>query len=143
MDQRADDDSDASELIPTGKVMNFSQFWEEQESQEPRLSNADDEDFGFISTVQSNITMTTSKILFKELSNIAFAGLIGYAGRTRSKEESIKEFSQEVSDYAVSKEVIVQLSNEIGPPHIHENEDQFVERAKQVMKQILKKKFCL
>lgn len=142
MDQNSDDYLDIAELSPTNKVTNFSQFWDEQESQEGNL-NLTSQEGNSTNALQSNINMMTSDILLKSIPGIAFFGLIGYSGGTKSKEDAIREFSQEVSNYSVSKEVIVQLSNEIGPPHGHENEDQFVERAKRVLKQILKKKFFL
>ena len=50
------------------------------------------------------------------------------------------ELSNKVSELAISVEVINELSDEIGAPKNHETEDEFVERAKATLTNILKRK---
>lgn len=50
------------------------------------------------------------------------------------------ELSNKISELATSAEVINELSDEIGEPKNHETEDEFVERAKSTLKNILKRK---
>jgi len=51
-----------------------------------------------------------------------------------------QEFSEKVSSLAVSSDVIDEFSSKIGLPKDNESEDEFVNRAKLTLKDILKKK---
>lgn len=51
-----------------------------------------------------------------------------------------QEFSEKVTSLAVSSDVIDEFSSKIGLPKNNESEDEFVNRAKLALKDILKKK---
>ncbi|MBD2445866.1 hypothetical protein H6G76_01600 [Nostoc sp. FACHB-152] len=55
--------------------------------------------------------------------------------------QKAEEFSKGVANYATSDEVISSLSEKIGKPRDNETEQEFVERASQTLREILKKKF--
>lgn len=122
------------------KVKSFSQFWDEQTESD---MNAADEPNAIITPnlLQSHITVTTSDILLESIADIAFFGILGPARHLGGHQKSIQKFSQDVSHYATSQEVIAEFSSEIGPPHEHESEDQFVARAKERLKKMLKRRF--
>ncbi|MBL1197636.1 MAG: hypothetical protein FWK04_00780 [Nostoc sp. GBBB01] len=85
-----------------------------------------------VTTIQASITAATQL----SLAPIA-ATLFGLNGTHRKSEK----FSKEVSEYATSKEVISSLSKEIGEPNETETEEDFIERASNVLRKILKEKF--
>ncbi|HYX16378.1 MAG TPA: hypothetical protein VE944_18815 [Nostoc sp.] len=85
-----------------------------------------------ISTIQSSITAAT------QLTIAPLAATLFGLDATQSKNE---KFSKEVSEYATSKEVISSLSKEIGEPNETEAEEDFIERASNVLRKILKEKF--
>jgi hypothetical protein len=58
-----------------------------------------------------------------------------------SDSKKVEEFSKEVANYATSDDVISSLSEKIGTPRINETEQEFVERASNVLREILKNKF--
>jgi len=58
-----------------------------------------------------------------------------------SNSVKVEEFSKEVANYATSDEVISSLSEQISTPRKNETEQEFVERASNVLREILKKKF--
>lgn len=58
-----------------------------------------------------------------------------------SNSQQIEKFSQEVASYATGDDVISSVSEQIGQPRENETEEEFVERASQVLREILKKKF--
>ena len=129
-----------TDLASTSKVKSFSQFWEEQTDSD---MNATDEP-GAITTpnlLQSHIAVTTSDILLESIADIAFLGILGPVRHIGGHKKAIQEFSQDVSHYATSQEAIAEFSGEIGPPHEYESEDQFVTRAKQTLKKMLKRRF--
>ncbi len=55
--------------------------------------------------------------------------------------QKVEEFSKGVANYATSGEVISSLSEKVGKPKENETEQEFVERASQILREILKKKF--
>lgn len=55
-------------------------------------------------------------------------------------DESRDEFGKKVSEIAHSEEFIAQFSNEVGVPLASESEDQFVQRAKSAMADLLRNK---
>ncbi|MBD2492410.1 hypothetical protein [Aulosira sp. FACHB-615] len=58
-----------------------------------------------------------------------------------SNAEKVEKFSKEVANYATSEDVISSLSEQIGTPTQDETEEEFVERASTILRNILKKKF--
>jgi hypothetical protein len=55
--------------------------------------------------------------------------------------QKAEEFSKGVANYATSQEVISSLSEQIDKPKENETEQEFVERASNILRDILKKKF--
>ncbi len=51
------------------------------------------------------------------------------------------EFSGDVSKFIASKKFSAELSKAVGEPRAEESEDEFVGRAKEAMRNLLKKKF--
>ncbi|MDM9382771.1 hypothetical protein QUB80_18930 [Chlorogloeopsis sp. ULAP01] len=66
------------------------------------------------------------------------AGIVFGFNNTQANEE---KFSNEVANYVTSDECISSLSKEIGEPKENETEEEFVERASCLLRNILKKKF--
>jgi hypothetical protein len=85
-----------------------------------------------ISKIQSSIATAT------QLSIASLATTLFGLDDTQRKSE---KFSKEVSEYATSKEVISSLSKKIGEPTETEAEEDFIERASNVLREILKEKF--
>ncbi|RUR81884.1 hypothetical protein ACF3DV_18240 [Chlorogloeopsis fritschii PCC 9212] len=52
--------------------------------------------------------------------------------------QKAEKFSREVANYATSDEVISSLSKQIGEPRENETEQEFIERASSVLREILK-----
>jgi hypothetical protein len=55
--------------------------------------------------------------------------------------EEAEKFSREVAQYATSEELISAVSNGVGEPQPNETEEEFVERASNVLRRILREKF--
>ncbi|MEH2113138.1 hypothetical protein [Nostoc sp.] len=85
-----------------------------------------------ISTIQSSIAAATL---------IATAPLAATLFGLDDTQRKSEKFSKEVSEYATSKEVIYSLSKKIGEPNETEAEEDFIERASNVLREILKEKF--
>ncbi|WP_199455801.1 MULTISPECIES: hypothetical protein [unclassified Marinobacter] len=66
-----------------------------------------------------------------QLTNLSISGF------STSKKE---DFSSEVAKIATSEEVLNELSDSIGKPGDNESEEQFVERAKSTLANILRRK---
>lgn len=108
------------------EYISFEEFSEEDLEIKPNPGDIS------VSTVQAAIAATTQMITMP----IASA-LFGQTD-TQTKAE---KFSKKVSEYATSKEVISSLSKEIGEPKETETEEEFIERASNVLRNLLKKKF--
>lgn len=140
MNQHSEEYPSAIDLASTSKVKSFSQFWGERADTDIKVAD----ESGAITTpdlLQSHITTTTSNILLESIADIALFGIPSTIRRLSGHKKPVQEFSQDVSHYATSQEVIDEFSREIGPPHEYENEEQFVTRAKQTLKQMLRKRF--
>ena len=83
-----------------------------------------------LSSDKSSALPTTEK-----LTNIISPSLTGLS---ISNGEAVK-FSAQIAELAKSPKVIDELSNELGSPKINETEDEFVDRAKITLKNILKR----
>jgi|GEM_PF-5272256 len=57
--------------------------------------------------------------------------------------EKLEKFSKEVANYATSDDLLSSISDQIGEPKENETEQEFVERASQILREVLKKKFKL
>jgi hypothetical protein len=106
--------------------LNFEDFWQ---ADTKNKNNSEDIN---VSTIQSSIAAAT------QLSIAPLAGTLFGLDDTQSKSE---KFSKEVSEYVTSKEVISSLSKKIGEPNETEAEEDFIERASNVLREILKEKF--
>lgn len=53
-----------------------------------------------------------------------------------------KEFADQVGDLVESEEFVTELSDQIGKPQPGESEDEFVERAKNAMKKLMRAKLA-
>lgn len=106
--------------------LNFEDFWEA----DTKIPN-NSEDIN-VSTIQSSIAAATI------IATAPLAATLFGLDDTQRKSEN---FSKEVSEYVTSKEVISSLSKEIGEPNETEAEEDFIERASNVLRKILKEKF--
>ena len=141
MNQYSQECSDTFELIADKRTESFSQFWKEQEKQEVKFAG-EPIALSTLGLLQSHITMATSSVLLESTLDLALFGIPGSIKRLRQgRKQSIQEFSQSVSNYATSQEVITALSSEIASPREHEDEEQFVSRAKQTLREILERRF--
>lgn len=141
MNQYSQGCPDNIELTATREVKSFSQFWEGQADECVKVAD----EFSAPTTpglLQSHITMATSNILLEGALNSVLFGIPStMKSLSQRREQSIQEFSRNVSNYATSHDVIAALSDEIGPPIEHEDEEQFVSRAKQALREILSRRF--
>ena len=62
-------------------------------------------------------------------------------GSKSADDEKAKEFAVEVKSFVESEEFKSELSSAVGEPFNTESEDEFVGRAKEAMRALLKKKF--
>lgn len=69
----------------------------------------------------------------------ALSPIIGLSSGLTNMQEGEK-FSKDVANYATSDEVISSLSEQIDKPKENETEQEFVERASNILRGILKKK---
>jgi len=58
-----------------------------------------------------------------------------------AKNEKSDEFAQQVERFVKSDDFVKELSSSVGEPFNTESEDEFVGRAKEAMRTLLKKKF--
>jgi hypothetical protein len=84
--------------------------------------------------VETNLAAITSAKVQGVLSTVNALALFDNAAK-------IEEFSNEVANYSTSDELISSLSEKIGKPEENESEQEFVERASNILREILKKKF--
>ncbi|MBD1877000.1 hypothetical protein H6F75_26295 [Nodosilinea sp. FACHB-131] len=143
IDKKEPNEDKVDEPSMSQDSVSLSQFWNEKEGQENAKSPLASP--GLVSTLQADIALATSSILTTDLSINALSVALGITtvGPNKSKAAALDEFSKKVSNYAASKEVISTLSDEIGTPKEDESEDEFVDRAKTALKNILHKKFRL
>ena len=133
--------SDEIQSTAAKEAESFSQFWKGQADEGMKVADESSVPTT-LGLLQSQITVATSNILLEGALDLALFGVPStMKSFIRSREQSVQEFSQNVSSYATSQEVITALSNEIGPPGNHEDEEQFVNRAKQALREILTKRF--
>jgi hypothetical protein len=118
--------SEGSTIQNNLENLNFEDFWQA----DTKISN-NPEDIN-VSTIQSSIAAATL---------IATAPLAATLFGLDDTQRKSEKFSKEVSEYATSKEVISSLSKEIGEPNETEAEEDFIERASNVLRKILKEKF--
>jgi hypothetical protein len=65
---------------------------------------------------------------------------IGLQNQNPPSNSDIEKFNEEISKITKSEDFIDDLSNNIGKPLPNESEDEFVNRAKQIMTNLLKNK---
>ncbi|BBD66455.1 hypothetical protein NIES4072_62750 [Nostoc commune NIES-4072] len=118
--------SEGSTIQNNLENLNFEDFWEA----DTKIPN-NSEDI-HVSTIQSSITAATL------IASAPLAATLFGLDDTQRKSE---KFSKEVSEYATSKEVISSSSKKIGEPNASETEEDFIERASKVLREILKEKF--
>ncbi len=91
-------------------------------------------DFLLSSLSSKALTNTISKGI-TELSVVS-ASSLSLASHNREK------FSSKVAELVTNDTVLTELSNSLGVPKEHESEDEFVERAKSIFKNIISKKLA-
>lgn len=106
------------------KLNSFRTFWEKA----VKINNL------ALPSEQSSIQSLIQGDIQKSL--LPFEGLL-------LKSNQVEEFSKQVSDYVNSDEVIRNLSAEIAEPLPDETEEEFIERASQILRNILSEKFRL
>lgn len=99
----------------------------------PRIESAANlsPDEANLPTLKQSMNIASAKVM-SELNGLAMVGNIGNA--------QAQEFSQKASQLVHSESFIADLSNEIWVPRDEESEDEFVERAKNTMRDLLKRK---
>lgn len=112
-------------------MSSFNKFWSESKNLPLDSKNGLVTSPSLLSGIQDNIVAAT----------LAPVGIgLALAGFNSSQEEAEK-FSKQVAEYATSDEVISAVSDEVGEPKQNETEDEFVERATNVLRNILIKNF--
>jgi hypothetical protein len=105
-------------------VSDFKDFFKSAKTENNLLSKSDSE-------IAIAHTIATSA-----MSLVSHFGSVSGSNLNKEKEK----FSAEVSKLAHSDDFIETLSKDIGKPRDSESEDEFVDRAKRTMKDLLRKK---
>ena len=84
--------------------------------------------------VQSSLTVFSAQLSLR-INSIATIGLFN------TKQQKIDKFSEDVSSYVTSDEVISTVSEKVGEPRPEETEENFVKRASDRLREILYEKF--
>lgn len=113
-------------------MTNFISFWWQAKEATTSLENS-------LSTPSPSDLSDSIQTNVKAIS-ITTAPLLKLAGVNTNFEE-VETFSREVAQYATSDEVISAVSNGVGEPKPYETEEEFVERASNVLRKILREKF--
>ena len=118
-------------------MTSFKDFWEDGNSSTDSASLPADS----ASPATLCVTLTSGiQSILGTSSTQAIAAPIGFFG-SNNTQAKVDEFSQQVTDYVTSDEVISSLSEKIGEPQTKETEEEFVERASNILRGILRKKF--
>jgi len=91
---------------------------------------------------QSELSTITqlSTVISQQITPIATTALTDIFGST-PKQTKIERFTKEVTECATSDEVISTVSDRLGQPLPDETEQEFVERASNILRNVLKEKF--
>lgn len=107
-------------------MSSFQDFWNAQEDsaqQTQDLPKAQISPTVLCAQLSSGISGVTTSVLFN------------------TKQQKIDKFSEDVSRYVTSYEVIATVSEKVGEPRPEETEEKFVERASNLLREILYDKF--
>lgn len=97
-------------------------------------------DFKDFFNAKTNTEKTELASIGSKINNILMtASVTGLLVGSGKKEKAADEFSNKVSQFVHSDEFIGELSKDIGTPKENESEDEFVSRAKDAMKNLLRK----
>jgi hypothetical protein len=110
----------------------FKDFWN---SRKNKSDSAAAENKSELSTITQ-----LSTAISQQITPIATVALTDIFGST-PKQKKIAQFTKEVTECATSDEVISTVSDRLGEPLPDETEEEFVERASNILKNVLKEKF--
>jgi len=106
-------------------MSNFKDFFDSKKSGNTAL----------ISKAESKIAIAA------KINNLLIANpVIGSFSNSGKKEIAVEEFSNEVSQMVNSDKFLDEFSKDVGMPKVDESEDEFVNRAKDVMRNLLRAK---
>lgn len=90
---------------------------------------------------KSNTNNKTELAISSKINTILVASsAVGLFSGSGKKEKATEEFSKKVSQFVHSDEFLDEFSKDIGEPKQNESEDEFVNRAKDAMRNLLRKK---
>jgi hypothetical protein len=120
-------------------MTNFKDFFKSVESENKSLTQNDSSKTA-VTTAINNVFSTSSAI--KSISSTALASnsINGLLSNSNKKEIAAKKFSNNVSELVHSDEFLEEFSEKVGTPKESESEDEFVNRAKDIMRTLLKTK---
>lgn len=128
----------------SSSALNFEDFWSQSKeagslpSQETVQSSASSRfSVKSVEALQAATAVSVTGFISTNIVGTALGAAMGFNNNPKKAEQ----FSQQVTEYATNDEVITVLSQEIGEPKANETEDQFVERASESLRSILRKKF--
>lgn len=110
-------------------MTNFKDFFNSMESKNTALAQNEGS--------KSAVTTAISNILSIGLVTNSINGLLSNSNK---KEMAAEKFSNDVSELVHSDEFLDEFSEKVGVPKKNESEDEFVNRAKETMRALLKKK---
>jgi hypothetical protein len=91
-----------------------------------------------LSKDSSNLPVLVKKVYDGVVDRLSEKNLVDNISLSNSEKT---KFQQEVGNHVISEDFITELSARINLPKAHESEDEFVARAKQSMRYLLKEKF--
>ena len=98
----------------------------------------------FFSNLENNtLKLPPPKKLKADLAekiNISLACVSVFKGPEQAQKEMAESFSHNVSELVHGEKFVDEFSNKIGIPKESETEDEFVERAKKIMKEMIREK---
>ena len=112
-------------------MTDFKEFWNNETDSNLQPSGSTHKPVALSTATQNTLILGITAITTGALS--VFGG--------NSEQAQAEKFSNEVSNYATSDEVISELSDNVGAPKQDESEDEFVKRASTALREILGKKF--
>ncbi|MBG6077978.1 hypothetical protein [Polaromonas sp. CG_9.11] len=91
-----------------------------------------------LSKDSSGLSVSVNKVYKDVVVRLSEKNLINTISLSNSEKT---KFEQEIGNHVISEDFISELSSRINLPKAHESEDEFVARAKQSMRYLLKEKF--
>lgn len=120
-------------------MTNFKDFFKSVESKNKSLTQSESSKTT-VATAINNVFSTSLAIKSISSTYLASNSINGLLSNSNKKEIAAQKFSNDVSELVHSDEFLEEFSEKVGVPKENESENEFVNRAKETMRTLLKKK---